>query len=71
LRVDEDSGVVIKFDIGTIETFHLFPRPDNDRPNHIPLFDLGIGQGVFDGNDNDISQGRILATCPAEDLDAS
>jgi hypothetical protein len=48
LWVDEDGRVVIEFDVGPIETFYLFLRSDDDRTNHIPFFDLGIGQGVFD-----------------------
>ena len=42
-----------------IQTLHLFLRPDNDSTSHIPLFDLGIGEGIFDGDDDDIADRRI------------
>jgi hypothetical protein len=48
LWIDEDSRVVIKFDVRTIKTFHLFLRPDNDGTSHIPFSNLGIGKGIFD-----------------------
>jgi hypothetical protein len=69
LGIDEDSGVVIKLDVGTVGTFHLFPRPDNDSTSDIPFSNLGIGKSIFDGNNNDVSQGGILPTGAAEDFD--
>ena len=48
LWIDEDSRVVIKFDVRTIETLYLFLRPDNDGTSHIPFSNLGIGKGIFD-----------------------
>jgi hypothetical protein len=71
LGIDEDSGVIIKFDVRTIQTLHFFPCPDDDGTSHIPFLNLRIGEGIFDGYNNDISQGGIFPTGSAEDFNAS
>src|SRR6185295_15746587 len=59
LSIDQNAGVAVELDVGSIFTPNALRGPDDDRLADIALFDRGLRDGFFHGYHDDVSQRSI------------
>src|SRR3954465_3012643 len=67
---DDDRGVLVEADVGTVGTTALLHRADDDGLDHAPPLDTGTGQRVLGGRDDDVADARVASPGAAEHPDA-
>src|SRR3954465_3419073 len=67
---DDDRGVLVEADVGTVGTTALLHRADDDGLDHVTALDTGTGQRVLDGRDDDVTDARVASPGAAEHPDA-
>src|SRR4051794_16831992 len=67
---DDDRGVLVEADVGTVRTTALLHRADDDGLDHVALLDPGSGQRVLHGADDDVADARVASPGTAEHPDA-
>src|SRR2546421_535697 len=67
---DQDSGVLVEADVGTIGAPALLRRTDHDRLDDVALLHTRTRQGVLDGADDDVADRRVAPTRAAQHADA-
>src|SRR6478609_2797392 len=68
--LEDDRGVLVELDVGTVDTTTLLHRPDDDRLHDVTLLDTAAGDRVLDGGDDDVTDTRVATTGATEDTDA-
>lgn len=70
LLVDDDDGVFIEADVSAVLALGLFFDAYDDAFFHAVRFHRAARSGLFDGDDNDVTEARVAAAGATEDLDA-
>src|SRR3712207_4942388 len=58
---DDDRGVLVEADVGTVGTTALLHRADDDGLDHVALLHAGAGQRVLDGAHDDVTDARVAS----------
>src|ERR1700733_14048203 len=67
---DEDSGVLVEADVGTVCAAALLAGTHHDRLDDVALLDASPGQRVLDGRHDDVTDARVSPAAAAEHADA-
>ncbi len=65
----DDCRIVVKTDVGPIDSTNLFPCAYYHRSTYITLFNGRVGQGFLNGNDDHISHVRVTSPCPSKHME--
>src|SRR5205823_14966463 len=63
-------GVLVELDVAAVRAALLLDGADDDGLDDLTLLHTGGGDGVLDGGDDDVADGRVAAPAAAEDTDA-
>src|SRR3989454_11350425 len=66
---DEHGGVLVEADVGAVLAPGLLRRAHDHRLRHLTLLDLAGGDGVLDGDDDDVAQAAVAPLRAAEHAD--
>src|SRR6185437_12984207 len=70
VRLDQDSGVLVEPDVGTVRAALLLGGAHDDGLDHIASLDVGAGDGFFDGRHDDVPDAGVAARAATEHPDA-
>src|SRR5215472_14822374 len=70
LIVDQNGGVIIEADVGSVRPSYLLCRSNYYRFGYFTLFYLGVRDRFFYGYHNDVADRSILPFAAAQHLDA-
>src|SRR5690242_2693887 len=68
--LEDDGGVLVEPDVGTVRTTALLHGADDDGLDHVTLLHRATGDRVLDGGDDDVPDTGVAATGATENADA-
>src|SRR6478735_2864135 len=59
IRPQDDRGVLVEADVGTVDAATLLDGAHHDGLDHVALLDVATRDGVLDGGDDDVADARV------------
>src|SRR5690606_23845751 len=68
--LEDDGGVLVELDVGTVGTTALLDGPDDDGLDHVALLHVAARDRVLDGGDDGVADTGVATSGSTENADA-
>src|SRR5690606_1495618 len=68
--LEDDGGVLVELDVGTVRTTALLGGADDDGLDHVTLLHVAARDRVLDGCDDDVADSGVATARATENTDA-